>query len=116
MDEIRKFIVDLQKMIPEETHTHMDWDQTNDQQGPWPTKNMESLWFKNETNLVVVIDLLRTVKEELMRGSYKLRGREVVPRMEASPQQKPLKRASRYVFQGSDSSEGKWEENQCGPR
>ena len=41
---------------------------------------MLSMWFKNETNLVVVIP-------------DKLRGREVVPRMEASPQQKPLKRA-----------------------
>ena len=40
-----------------------------------------------------MIDLLRTVKEELMPGSYKLRVREVVPRLEASPQQKPLKRA-----------------------
>ena len=93
MDETRKFIVDLQKMIPEESHKYMDWDQTNNQQGPWPTKNMASMWFKNETNLVVVIDLLRTVKEELKRGPDKLRGREVVPRMEASPQQKPLKRA-----------------------
>ena len=84
MDETRKFIVDLQKMIPEETHTHMDWDQTNNQQGPWPTRNMLSMWFKNETNLVVVIDLLRTVKEELKKRSPdKLRGREVVPRLEA---------------------------------
>ena len=30
---------------------------------------MVSMWFWNETNLVVMIDLLRTVKEELKLGS-----------------------------------------------
>ena len=68
MEEIRKFIVDLQKMIPEESHKYIDWDQTNNEQGPWPTKNMVSMLFESETNLVVVIDPLRTVKEELKRG------------------------------------------------
>ena len=38
MDEIRKFIVDLRKIIPEESQKYIDWDQTNCEQGPWPTK------------------------------------------------------------------------------
>ena len=84
----------------------MDWDQTSNQQSPWPSKNMASMWFKNETNLVVVIDLLRTVKEELVRGPYKLRSREVVPRMEASPQQKPLKRAHAMFFKALTAVKG----------
>ena len=46
-------------MILEESHKYnIEWDQTKSE-----TKNMVSMWFKNETNLVVMIDLLRTVKE-----------------------------------------------------
>ena len=62
MDEIR--VLDLEQMIPETSHKYVDLDQTRSERGPWPTKNMVSMWFKSETNLVVMIELLRTVKEE----------------------------------------------------
>ena len=53
-----------------------------------------------------MIDLLRTVKEELKRSPDKLRVREVVPRMEASPQQKPLKRAHAVFFKALTAVKG----------
>ena len=81
---IQNFIADMEKMILERSHKYFDWEQTKSEQGPWPTKNMVSVWFRSETNLVVMIELLRIVKEELRKGHYTIKGSEVVPRLESS--------------------------------
>ena len=73
MDEIRKFIVDMQKMIPEESQKHMNCAHTTHEQGPLLAKSMVSQWSKNETTLVVMIELLRVFWEELKRGPHEIR-------------------------------------------
>ena len=49
------FIVDLQKMILGQFHQYVDWDQSKEEQGNWPTKTMVSMCFRNETNLATMI-------------------------------------------------------------
>ena len=52
-------------MIPSSAQRFVDREQTRTEQGSWPTKTMVSLWFKSETNLGTMIELLRVVKAEL---------------------------------------------------
>ena len=61
-------------MIPESLRKYIDWEQTRSEQGHWPNKTMVSVWFKNETNLAVMIDLLRTIKDALKKTPYTIRG------------------------------------------
>ena len=56
---------------------------------------MVSMWFKNETNLITMIDLLRIMKEELEKAAYKIKGQKVKARLEVSPQRKPLDKHGR---------------------
>ena len=74
-----------------------------EEQGIWPTKTMVSMWFKNETNLVTMIDLLKVVREELRKVSYKIHGQNVTARLDVSPQKKPLAKAH-FVLQGTRGS------------
>ena len=98
MEEIKDFIDDLEEMIPESSHKYIDWEQTKSEQGHWPTKNTVGMWFKRDMNLVVMIDLLRIVKEELKKKHYTIKQREVVARLESSPQQKRFNRAHTVFF------------------
>ena len=65
--EVSNFISDMQKLVPNVFHKHIDWDQTKTEQGTWPTKKFVNMWFKNETNLATMIGLLEIVKNELKR-------------------------------------------------
>ena len=38
---------------------------------------MVSMWFKNETNLVTMTELLKRVEEELEKAAYKIHGKKV---------------------------------------
>ena len=69
---------------------YIDWEQTRNEQGTWPTKVMVSLWFSNEANLLTRIGLLDVMREELKKGPYKQKGQVVSPRLELSPKRKPL--------------------------
>ena len=71
-DEVMTILSDLEKMIPRQAHQWIDWDQTREQQGNWPTKKMVSVWFKNETILALMIELLKVVKEEMKKVSCKM--------------------------------------------
>ena len=62
MEEVAAFVVDIKQMIPLSAQRFADWEQTRTEQGNWPTKTMVSLWFKSETNLAAMIELLRVVK------------------------------------------------------
>ena len=81
-DEVLMLVSDLEKMVPRRAHKWSDWDQTRKEQGPWPTKTMVSVWFINETNLVTMIELLKVVKEDLEKASYKIHGQTVKARLE----------------------------------
>ena len=113
MEEIKDFIDDLEEMIPESSHKYIDWEQTKSEQGHWPTKNTVSMWFKSDMNLVVMIDLLRKVKEELKKKHNTIKQREVVARLESSPQQKPFNRAHAVFFNALNAMKGMKNKSTC---
>ena len=54
----------IEKMVPQQAQRWIDWNQTRKEQGTWPRKIMVSMWFKHETSLTVMIDLLKVMWEE----------------------------------------------------
>ena len=76
-------------MVPRQAPKWIAWGQTRKEQGTWPTKTMVSVWFKNETNLVTMIELLKTMKEEQEKAAYKIHGQNVKAWLELSPQRNP---------------------------
>ena len=77
LNEVILFTVDLQKMVPNEFHHYIDWNQTRTKQGTWQTKTIVNMWFKNETILATMIGLLKVVEDELKKVPYKFHGQEV---------------------------------------
>ena len=73
--EVSKFICDLLKMVPDQFHKYIDWDQTGTEQGTWPTKTFVNVWFKNVTNLATMIGLLEIATEEIKRYPTSFTGR-----------------------------------------
>ena len=68
LDEVMRLIVDLQKMVPNEFHQYIDWNQTRTEQGQ--TKTIVNMWSKNEANLETMIGLLKVVTDELKTGPW----------------------------------------------
>ena len=68
---------------------------------------MISLWFRSDTNLATMIELLRVVKDELNEKPYKLHDQLVKARMEISSQKKTLDEGPCLVLQRAESSEGR---------
>ena len=58
-DEVSTLVKDLERLVPQQAHKWIDSEQTRKERGTWPTKTMVSMWFKNETNLVTMIDFLK---------------------------------------------------------
>ena len=54
---------------------------------------MVSTWFKDETNLTTMIDLLKIMKEKLEKAAYDINGQRVKARREVSSQRRPLAKA-----------------------
>ena len=52
--EVSILTSDLHKMVPD-----IDWEQTKNEQGTWPTQIMVSLWSRNEANLLTRIGPIR---------------------------------------------------------
>ena len=71
-DGITKFPNDIERMVLQQAQMWIARDQTKKEQGTWLTKTMVSMWFKNETNLMTLIDLLKIVKEELENAACKI--------------------------------------------
>ena len=88
MDEVAPFLVDLKQMIPLNA------------QGSWPTKTMVSLWFKSDTNLATMIELLLVVKDELNKEPCKLHEQLVKARLEITPTRNPWRRRTPCFHKG----------------
>ena len=97
--EVSNFIRDLQRMMPDPFHKHIDWDHTRTEQGTWPTKTFVNMWFKNETNLATMTGLLEIVKEELKKIHYKLRGQEGLGKKGNEPAEEALGEGPCVVLQ-----------------
>ena len=59
---------------------------------------MVSVWFKHETNLIVMMDMLNLVKEELDKAACKILRQNAKARLEVSPQ-RTLGKSSSHVSQ-----------------
>ena len=99
-DEVTKPLSALERMVPQQAQKWIEWDQTKKEQGTWPRKIMVSTWFKHETNLVTMIDLLKIMKEELEKTAHKINGQNVKASLEVSPQRIPLTKADALFFEG----------------
>ena len=99
-DEVTKPLSALERMVPQQAQKWIEWDQTKKEQGTWPRKIMVSTWFKHETNLVTMIDLLKIMKEELEKTAHKINGQNVKAMLEVSPQRRPLTKAGALFSQG----------------
>ena len=102
-NEVEKLVGDLERMVPRQARKCVDWVK---EQGTWPTKMLVSMWFKNEVNLVTMIDLLRTVGEEQEKNDCKIDGQNGKARLEVSPQKKILAKGHCTVFKGLKEMKG----------
>ena len=50
---------------------------------------MVSMWFKHEANLIVMVELLKVMKEELGTAAYEMNVQCVKARLEVSVQRSP---------------------------
>ena len=106
-NEVTNFISDLQKMVLNEFHKHIDWDQTKTEQGNWPTKTFVNMWFKNETNMATKIGMLEIVKHELKKGILQLAWPNCLGKIANEPEKKgPWQTPMLYFTQASKQ----WEE------
>ena len=92
-DEDAKLLSDLERMVPHNAQKWIECDQAKKEQGTCPRKIMVRMWFKHETNLVTMIDLLD-------KAAYKINGQNVKARLEVSLQRRPLTKAAAFFFNG----------------
>ena len=64
------------------------------------------MWFKNEANLVTMIEMLKVVKEELEKANLQDSWQGVKARLEVSSQRKPLTKAQALFFKGLKEMKG----------
>ena len=81
-------------------------DQTRKEQGTWPRNAMVSMLFKHEANLIVMMDLLKVMKEELDKAAYDMNGQRVKARLEVIPQRRALTKAQAMFFNGLKEVDG----------
>ena len=65
---------------------------------------MVSMWFKNETNLVTTIDLLKGMKEELEKAAYKIHGQNVKSEVGSQSSEETLDEGVCFVLQGAQGA------------
>ena len=66
-EEMMKFLFDLERMVPQQGPKWIDWDQTRKEQGNWPRTILVSMWFKHETNMIMIIELLKIMKNNWVK-------------------------------------------------
>ena len=50
------FSNDLEKMVPQQAQRWIIWDRTKKEQWARPRHIVVSMWFKHETNMIVMVD------------------------------------------------------------
>ena len=76
---------DLQRMVPNEFHKHIDWDQTRTEQGTWPTKIMVNMWFAGCSRS------LEMISRRFHTSSWtKWRRQDWKPALIGNPRQRPM--------------------------
>ena len=64
-----------------------------------------STWFKNETNLVTMIDLLRIMKEELEKAANNSKGAKCEGVAGSQSSEKTIDKCRCFVFQRTQGGE-----------
>ena len=71
--------------MPLEVRKWIDWDRTKKDYGPWPGEIMVSLWFTHETASILMIEILKMMREETAKTKYCVHGERVRTNLEMSP-------------------------------
>ena len=90
---------DLEKSMPQEVRKWINWEQTTNEQGPWPTRTMLSLWFIHDTGLMMMIEIMQLMRDELDGAEFCENGEREGTNLEKS-QKKPQARAQALIFKG----------------
>ena len=72
----------LEKTMTQEVRKWIDWEQTRGDQGPWPRKIMVSLRFKQDTGLILMIEILKMMSGELNTTQFCVNGWRVRTNLE----------------------------------
>ena len=104
--EVSNLINDLHKMVPDTLTDYIDWEQTRNERGTWPTQLMVRLWFSIEATLLTRIGLPDVMREELKQGLYNQKGQVVSSRLELRPKRKPSAKAHALFFEGLEEVKG----------
>ena len=70
------------------------------------------MWFKHETNLIVMFDSFKKMKEKLDEAAHDINGQRVKAGLDVRPQRRPLAKAQAMSFKGlkevgGDESKGR---------
>ena len=88
--EAKTVLDDLEQVMPQEVRRWIDWEQTGSGQGPSPRTILVSLWFKHDTGLMLMIEILKMVRNELNKSQFGVNGERVRTNLEIGPQKKPF--------------------------
>ena len=65
---------------------------------------MASTWFKHETSLVVMIEILKLMRDELDKATFSVNGQRVKAHLQLCSQKRPLARGQAMFFSGLKES------------
>ena len=104
--QVKTVLNDLVKMMPQDVRKLIDSEQTRSDRGPWPRKIMVSLWFKHDTGLTMLIEIMKMVIEELDKAKFCVNGQRVRTNLEMCPQKNPSGRVHAMFFTGLKEARG----------
>ena len=78
---------DLEKMMPHEVRKWLNWEQTRNEQGTWPRTTILSLWFIHDTGWMMMIEILKMMRDDLSKTQFRVNGKRVRTNQEMSPKE-----------------------------
>ena len=100
-------------MVLLEVRKLIDRDETKHDQGPWPRKTMVSLWFKHDTSLMLMIEILKKMREKMAKTNYSVSGELVRTNLEIRPEKKTLRRSQAMFFKAFKDALGDKSQIEC---
>ena len=68
--EVNKIMDEINAAMGAELKTKINWEHSKEWQGQWPRKTMVNLWFVHGTEIGMMIDTLRNVRNVLEEKQY----------------------------------------------
>ena len=73
-DQVRAVLEEIEKMMLKEATEWIDWALTEESQGPWPRKTMVSLLFVHGTGKLMMVEILKMMRQGVENKYYKVNG------------------------------------------